>query len=156
MVTEMWPPSCPQVVHHAMNEWKVKLNVLFPTVFILSTKTKAVLSNLHMPVSLSCFSSGLVFYLPRNFWSFHTIDCMSFIHSFAKRMFTSTSPALYFCLVFSCKLWASSPWFLIFPSSGEDRHQRDKEVHACVLSHFSRVWLFCDPMGCSPSGSSVH
>ena len=28
-------------------------------------------------------------------------------------------------------------------------------VHACVLSHFSRV-LLCDLMACSPSGSSVH
>ena len=26
----------------------------------------------------------------------------------------------------------------------------------CVLSHFSRVWLFCHPKNCSPSGSSVH
>ena len=25
----------------------------------------------------------------------------------------------------------------------------------CVLSHFSRVWL-CDPVNCSPPGSSVH
>ena len=26
----------------------------------------------------------------------------------------------------------------------------------CVLSCFSHVRLFCDPMGCSPPGSSVH
>ena len=26
----------------------------------------------------------------------------------------------------------------------------------CVLSHFSRIWLLCDPMDCSPPGSSVH
>jgi len=26
-------------------------------------------------------------------------------------------------------------------------------LHACVLSH---VWLFCDPMDCNQSGSSVH
>ena len=25
-----------------------------------------------------------------------------------------------------------------------------------VLSHFSRVQIFCDPMDCSPCGSSVH
>ena len=58
--------------------------------------------------------------------------------------------------VFSCKLCASSSCFLIFPSSGEDRQQRDKQVHACIFSHFSRVRLFCDPMDRSPSGSSVH
>ena len=28
-------------------------------------------------------------------------------------------------------------------------------VLACVLSHFCHVWL-CDPMDCSPPGSSVH
>ena len=28
-------------------------------------------------------------------------------------------------------------------------------VRACVLSHFSHVWL-CDPMDRSPPGSSVH
>ena len=28
-------------------------------------------------------------------------------------------------------------------------------LHACMLSHFSHVQL-CDPMDCSPSGSSVH
>ena len=27
---------------------------------------------------------------------------------------------------------------------------------ACVLSHFSCVQLFCDPMDCRPLGSSVH
>ena len=26
----------------------------------------------------------------------------------------------------------------------------------CVLNCSSQVWLFCDPMGCSPPGSSVH
>ena len=26
----------------------------------------------------------------------------------------------------------------------------------CVLSHFSHIWLFCDPIDCSPPGSSVH
>ena len=25
-----------------------------------------------------------------------------------------------------------------------------------MLSHFSHVWLFCNPMHCSPPGSSVH
>ena len=25
-----------------------------------------------------------------------------------------------------------------------------------MLSHFTWVWLFCDPMDCSPPGSSVH
>ena len=109
-----------------------------------------------MLISLSCFSSGLVFCLPRSFLSFHTIHCMSFINSFARHMFTSTSPALYFCWEFSYKLYASSSCFLVFPSRGEDRQQRDKQVHACILSHFSRVRLFCDPMDCSPSGSSVH
>ena len=29
------------------------------------------------------------------------------------------------------------------------------EMHACVLSHFSCIWL-CDTMECSPPGSSVH
>ena len=29
-------------------------------------------------------------------------------------------------------------------------------MHACVLSRFSCVQLFCDPMDCSPPGSSVH
>ena len=29
-------------------------------------------------------------------------------------------------------------------------------VHVCVLSHFSRVRLFCKPMDCSLPGSSVH
>ena len=29
-------------------------------------------------------------------------------------------------------------------------------VRACVLSHFSRVWLFANPVDCSPPGSSVH
>ena len=28
-------------------------------------------------------------------------------------------------------------------------------MRACVLSHFNHVWL-CDPMDCSPPGSSVH
>ena len=28
-------------------------------------------------------------------------------------------------------------------------------MHACMLSHFSLI-LLCDPMGCSPPGSSVH
>ena len=28
--------------------------------------------------------------------------------------------------------------------------------HTCVLSHFHHVWLFGDPMDCSPPGSSVH
>ena len=28
-------------------------------------------------------------------------------------------------------------------------------MHACMLSHFSRVWL-CNPMDSSPPGSSVH
>ena len=28
-------------------------------------------------------------------------------------------------------------------------------MHACILSCFSRVWL-CDPIDCSPPGSSVH
>ena len=28
-------------------------------------------------------------------------------------------------------------------------------LHACMLSHFSSVWL-CNPMDSSPSGSSVH
>ena len=28
-------------------------------------------------------------------------------------------------------------------------------VHACMLSHFSHVWL-CNPVGSSPPGSSVH
>ena len=32
---------------------------------------------------------------------------------------------------------------------------RSKHVCVCVLSHFSRVWL-CNPMDCSPPGSSVH
>ena len=27
--------------------------------------------------------------------------------------------------------------------------------HACVISHFSHVWL-CNPMNCKPPGSSVH
>ena len=27
---------------------------------------------------------------------------------------------------------------------------------ACMLSHFICIWLFVDPMGCSPPGSSVH
>ena len=26
----------------------------------------------------------------------------------------------------------------------------------CMLSCYSRVWLFCDPMDCSPPSSSVH
>ena len=26
----------------------------------------------------------------------------------------------------------------------------------CVLSHFTHIWLFCDPMNCSQPGSSVH
>ena len=26
----------------------------------------------------------------------------------------------------------------------------------CMLSHFSHFWLFCNPMDCSPPGSSVH
>ena len=29
-------------------------------------------------------------------------------------------------------------------------------MHACQLSRFSCVWLFCGPMDCSPPGSSVH
>ena len=29
-------------------------------------------------------------------------------------------------------------------------------VCVCMLSHFSPVWLFCNPMDCSPPGSSVH
>ena len=29
------------------------------------------------------------------------------------------------------------------------------QSHACMLSHFSHVWL-CDPTDCSPPGSSVH
>ena len=29
-------------------------------------------------------------------------------------------------------------------------------VVACVLNHSSRVQLFCDPIDCSPPGSSVH
>ena len=29
-------------------------------------------------------------------------------------------------------------------------------VLACMLSHFSHIQLFCDPMDCSPPGSSVH
>ena len=29
-------------------------------------------------------------------------------------------------------------------------------AHACVLSRFSHVLTLCDPMDCSPSGSSVH
>jgi len=29
-------------------------------------------------------------------------------------------------------------------------------VHCAVLSCYSHVWLFCDPMDCSPPGSSVH
>lgn len=62
-VTPFLSPGCP-----SCNEWmKSATKCSFSTIFILSTKTKAVLSNLHMPVSLSCFSSGLVFYLPRNF-----------------------------------------------------------------------------------------
>ena len=28
--------------------------------------------------------------------------------------------------------------------------------NACTLSHFNRVQLFCDPIDCSPAGSSVH
>ena len=28
--------------------------------------------------------------------------------------------------------------------------------HACMFSHFSCIWLFCDPVDCSPPGSSVH
>ena len=31
----------------------------------------------------------------------------------------------------------------------------DIQSLACVVSHFSRVWL-CDPIGCSLPGSSVH
>ena len=31
-----------------------------------------------------------------------------------------------------------------------------RELNARVLSLFSLVWLFCDPMDCSPPGSSVH
>ena len=30
-----------------------------------------------------------------------------------------------------------------------------RHVCVCVLSHFSHVWL-CNPMDCSPPGSSVH
>ena len=50
----------------------------------------------------------------------------------------------------------------IFPSSGSSELFRgwlesfpalEKTVQACMLS---RVWLFCDPMVCSPPGSSVH
>ena len=29
-------------------------------------------------------------------------------------------------------------------------------VCVCVLSHFSCVWLFCDPVDCSLPGSSIH
>ena len=29
-------------------------------------------------------------------------------------------------------------------------------IYTCALSHFSHVWLFCDPMDCSPPDSSVH
>ena len=28
--------------------------------------------------------------------------------------------------------------------------------HLCMLSHFSPVWFFCDPVDCSLPGSSVH
>ena len=28
--------------------------------------------------------------------------------------------------------------------------------HVCMLSHFSRIWLFFNSMDCSPPGSSVH
>ena len=28
-------------------------------------------------------------------------------------------------------------------------------IYACVLGHFSRVWL-CNPVDCNPPGSSVH
>ena len=27
---------------------------------------------------------------------------------------------------------------------------------ACVLQSLSRIWLFCNPMNCSPTGASVH
>ena len=29
-------------------------------------------------------------------------------------------------------------------------------MHECVLNHFSRVQLFCDPLDCNPPSSSVH
>ena len=31
-----------------------------------------------------------------------------------------------------------------------------KAMYACVLSHFSCVWLFVTPMDCSPPDSSIH
>ena len=38
-------------------------------------------------------------------------------------------------------------------------HMKKRPVSAAVVTHlllFSHIWLFCDPMGCSPPGYSVH
>ena len=46
-----------------------------------------------------------------------------------------------------CKCWMQ--WILNHQSG------RKTGLHAYMLSHFSRVWLY-DPMDCNPPGSSVH
>ena len=42
-----------------------------------------------------------------------------------------------------------------FSQSGSKLQVLPVHMHVCMLSHLSHVWL-CDPMDCSPSGSSVH
>ena len=55
-------------------------------------------------------------------------------------------------------LWAwnaPAPGLVVYCSLGNKDFLKI-EVCVCVLSHFSHVCLFCDPVDCSPPGSSVH
>ena len=64
---------------------------------------------------------------------------------FALLVFTCIFESLVICLFPSSPEIVSSSTIIIVNFFG-----------ARVLSRFSHVWLFCNPIGCNPPGSSVH
>ena len=51
---------------------------------------------------------------------------------------------------FLLRIWGQSKW-----ESGGTGYAFVRQ-RCAVLSHFSHVWLICDPVDCSPPGSSLH
>ena len=92
-------------------------------------------------LNMSCFLPFGALYLISSFW---------LVDSFFRK---PTGVGLYlscFAVSLIVSTWESSKRILMVLVS------HYFITHVCMLGWFSHVWLFCNPMDCSPPGSFVH
>ena len=120
-------------LYSGKNGWKASVTCKFMLISILWPPTLAVLSSAcslsHYPQKISNFISYRASYA-------NTTSDLSSAASHSLYPKGILVLQAWICFTFSCTIY--------------------KILCACILSHFSCITTLCNPMDCSPPGSSVH